>query len=265
MSTILLTQVEREHSSAQMTEYQTFLTELGRRLRLAREGAGLSVTELGERAGVSRRYVTQAEAGRANLSVLKLAELARALRTPLAPLVDVPLASRHPERLALVGLRGAGKSTVGRALAQTLEVPFVELDARVEELAGLSLSAIFHLHGPDGFHRFEAEALERVLAEGERMVIATGGSIVSSPETFARLREACHTVWLRARPADHLQRVAAQGDLRPMLGRPRAMEELERLLAARTPEYTRCALTVETTEKSVAAIVAEIAERTRAA
>lgn len=247
-----------------MTEHQTFLTELGRRLRAARESAGLSVTELGERAGVSRRYVTEAEAGRANLSVLKLAELARALRTSLPALVDVPLASRHPERLALVGLRGAGKSTVGRALAHALEVPFVELDARVEELAGLSLSAIFTLHGSEGFHRFEAEALERVLGEGERMVIATGGSIVASPDTFARLRESCRTVWLSARPEDHLQRVAAQGDVRPMLGRPRAMEELERLLAARTPEYARCALTVDTTGKNVAAIVREIAELARA-
>lgn len=243
---------------------QTFLLELGRRLRQARERAGLSVTALADAAGVSRRYVTEAEAGRANVSVLKLAELARALRVPLAGLVDHPLDTHGGERVALVGLRGAGKSTVGRALALALETPFVELDQRVEELAGLPLASVFDLHGADGYRRFEAEALERVLAEGERVVIATGGSIVTAPRTFERLRAACRTVWLTARPEDHFQRVVAQGDARPMRGRPRAMEELARLLEEREPAYASCDLAIDTSGRDVPAIVADIERRLRA-
>ncbi|MBK7877121.1 MAG: helix-turn-helix domain-containing protein [Planctomycetes bacterium] len=240
---------------------QTFLQELGRRLRQARERASLSVTALADDAGVSRRYVTEAEAGRANLSVLKLAELARALRVPLASLVDHPLDAHGGERVALVGLRGAGKSTVGRALALELEAPFVELDQRVEELAGLPLSAVFDLHGVEGYRRFESEALERVLAEGERVVIATGGSIVTAPATFERLRSACRTVWLSAKPEDHFQRVVAQGDARPMRGRPRAMEELARLLAEREPAYAKCDVTLDTSGREVPELVLELCER----
>jgi XRE family aerobic/anaerobic benzoate catabolism transcriptional regulator len=202
------------------------LSDLGRRLREARRKAGLSLTELALRAGVSRRYATEAEAGRANLSVLKLLDLARSARIPVRDLLASPLGERKGERIALVGLRGAGKSTVGRALALLLEAPFVELDERVEVVAGLTLGEIFDLHGEEHFHRLEAEALERVLSEGDRVVIATGGSIVESPGTFARLRETCRTVWLKAQAKHHMERVVAQGDRRPMQNHPRAMAEL---------------------------------------
>src|SRR5262245_45635075 len=141
---------------------QAFLARLGGRLRELREEAGLALAELARRAGISRRYLTEAEAGRANLSVAVLVRLAEVLGTTPSALLDV---SGRPERSALVGLRGAGKSTVGQVLARDLEVPFVELDARVEDLAGLKLGEIFDLHGPDTFRRTEAEALERVLAE----------------------------------------------------------------------------------------------------
>ncbi len=241
--------------------HQGLLQELGRRLRSAREAAGLSVTALAERAQVSRRYVTEAEAGRANLSVIKLAELARALRVPLRELCDLPAERARTERVALVGLRGAGKSSVGRQLAVQLEVPFVELDQRVAEIAGLSLSEVFDLHGSDGFHRFEGEALERVLSEGERVVIAAGGSIVDAPANYARLLSACRTVWLRASPEEHYRRVRAQGDARPMRGRPRAMEELERLLERRAGEYARCELALDTSKLDVDALARSIRER----
>lgn len=243
--------------------YQTLLQELGRRLRAAREAAGLSVTSLAERAGVSRRYVTEAEAGRANLSLIKLAELARALRVPLKELCDLPTERTRTERIALVGLRGAGKSSVGRALALALEVPFVELDQRIAEIAGLSLGEIFELHGAEGFHRFEAEALERVLAEGERVVIAAGGSIVDAPESYARLLAACRCVWLRASGAEHLRRVRAQGDARPMRGRPRAAEELEELLERRSGDYARCELALDTSGECVEDLARAIRERLR--
>ena len=218
---------------------------------------GISVSDLARTAGVSRRYITEAEAGRANLSVLKLAELCEALGLSLADLF-VGSPPRSSERVALVGLRGAGKSTIGPRLALALEAPFVELDARVEELAGLSLGEIFSVHGEAGFRRFESEALEQVLSEGGRVVLAAGGSIAAHDTTFERLLSSCRTVWLRADPVDHFQRVLEQGDHRPMRDRPRAMAELEALLLAREPLYARCSLTVRTSGRLVEDCVAEI-------
>ena len=222
------------------------LTRFGERLRERRQAAGLSLSELAREADVSRRYVTEAEAGRANPSLVKLAQLALALGVSLSELCDLPLRGYRGERLALVGLRGAGKSTVGRLLAAELEAPFVELDREVEELAGLSLGERFTLHGEERFHRLEAEALEQVLRSGDRMVIAAGGSIVAAPENYDRLRKTCRTIWLKARAEEHFQRVALQGDQRPMLNRPRAMEELQDLLAEREPLYRRCEFTLDT-------------------
>lgn len=228
-------------------DVHAFLTEVGRRLRSAREAAHKTVTEAAADAGVSRRHWTETEAGRANPSLLVLARQSAAVRIPLSELVQMPWRLHAPERFALVGLRGAGKSTVGRALAQALEVPFVELDRRVESLAGLSLAEIFDLHGAEVFRRFEAEALEAVLGESGRAVIATGGSIVSSSETFERLRDTCRTVWLSAEPEEHFRRVLAQGDRRPMGDNPRAMEELRAILARRAALYARCDLHIDTT------------------
>ncbi|MEY2786566.1 MAG: hypothetical protein RL277_2778 [Planctomycetota bacterium] len=238
--------------------FQALLNELGRRIRLQRELRGFTTAELARRAELSRRHLTEAEAGRANLSIVTLAQLARALGAPLSALTDIPLELRAPERVALVGLRGAGKSSVGRALALRLEAPLVELDRRVEELAGLSLGELFALHGEEHFHRLEAEALEAVLCEGTRCVIATGGSIVAAPATFARLKETCRTVWLKATPEEHYTRVLAQGDRRPMASRPRAMEELRAMLSAREPLYESCERTINTSGRSVEEVAAAI-------
>ena len=226
------------------------LLRFGERLRGFRAAAGLSVTELAHEAGVSRRYVTEAEAGRANPSLQKLSQLALALGVGLPELVNLPLRAYRGERIALVGLRGAGKTTVGRLLARELEAPFVELDHEVEELAGLSLAELFDLHGEAHFHRLEAEALEQVLSSGDRLVIAAGGSIVNSPVNYERLRRTSRTVFLSARPEEHFQRVLLQGDRRPMQGRPRAMEELQALLTEREPLYRRCELTLETSGRT---------------
>jgi XRE family aerobic/anaerobic benzoate catabolism transcriptional regulator len=240
---------------------KSILSELGRRLRDSRRTAGLTLTELASRAGVSRRYATEAEAGRANLSVLKLMRLARASGVSLAELFSVPLQTRKGERIALLGLRGAGKSTVGRALALHREVPFVELDERVEQVAGMNLGTIFDLQGEDSYHRLESEALERVLSEGDRVVLATGGSIVARTKTFERLREACRTVWLIADAEDHFRRVVAQGDRRPMAERPRAKAELAAILAERKPLYSQCDLAIQTSGRTVEEVVAELETR----
>lgn len=238
--------------------FQGILARLGARLRVLRDEQGLPLAALARGAGVSRRYLTEAEAGRANLSVAVLQRLAEALGTTAADLLGQAAAARSSERIALLGLRGAGKSTLGRRLAQALEVPFVELDQRVEERAGLSLGELFDLHGPEGFRRHEAEALEQVLGEGERLVLATGGSLVTHARTFARLLETCRTVWLRAEPEEHFARVVAQGDRRPMHARPRAMEELRALLRERAPRYERCELTLETSACSPDELVREL-------
>jgi len=236
-------------------ECQTFLKELGQRLRAARQNAKLSVTAAAEAAHVSRRHWTETEAGRANPSILVLSRQAAAARIQLSELVHMPWLLKDRERIALVGLRGAGKSTVGKALALALEMPFVELDRRVEQLAGLNLGELFELHGPEVFRRFEAEALEQVLAEGRRTIIATGGSIVSSTSTYDRLRTTCRTVWLRADPEDHFRRVVEQGDRRPMADHPRAMEELRAILARREPAYGQCDLSINTSDSTPEGVV----------
>ncbi len=225
---------------------ESLLQEVGRRLRAARRDRDLTLKEAAGRAGVSTRYLRMAEAGEANLSLLKLAALARALRIRLADLCDLPLAAAPELRIALLGLRGCGKSSVGRALARQLEVPFVELDALVEERAGIPLGEVFSLHGDAFYRELQREALEAWLAQNGTGVIATGGSLVNDEDTFRRLRETCRTVWLRATPEEHWRRVVGQGDLRPIRDRPRAMTELRTLLESREPRYAQADLAVDT-------------------
>jgi XRE family transcriptional regulator, aerobic/anaerobic benzoate catabolism transcriptional regulator len=243
----------------QPVKHGTVIAAIGRRVRQAREDAGLSVTETARRAGLSRRFLTLLEGGHANVSVARLAALASALDTPLRELCDVDVSSAPALRVALLGLRGAGKSTVGRLLAQRLEVPFFELDALIEERAGMPLRTVFDTYGESFYREQQLGALEGWLAQHGSGVLATGGSLVMDAAAFARLRGTCRTVWLRAAPEEHFQRVVDQGDLRPIAGRSRAMTELKAILAAREPLYAQAERTVETSGRAAEKVSAEIA------
>jgi XRE family aerobic/anaerobic benzoate catabolism transcriptional regulator len=273
-----------------------FLRRLGERVRETRARRGMTRKILARDSGVSERYLAQLEAGQGNASVLLLRQIAQALNLPLAELIRddndqsveltliQQLLKRLPaaklakvraqlvrdygsaygareSRIALIGLRGAGKSTLGAALAKELSVPFIELDHEVEAEAGTSLHEIFLLHGQAGFRRYERRALERTLEANERCVIATGGSIVSEPATYDLLLAACYTVWLKAAPEEHMARVAAQGDYRPMAGNREAMADLQRILTGREQLYAQADLTIDTAGKTIDASLSELARK----
>ena len=236
---------------------EDLLAGLGRRARALRLARGWTLREVAERSGVSPRFLVQLESGRGNISVRRLADVAQALDTTAAILLtdtDAP----PPGVIALLGLRGAGKTTVGRRLAKRRGVPFVELDRRIEQAAELSLGELFSLHGEDYYRRLEREVLQEVLNEGQPMVMATGGGLVASPETFEMLRRSAVTVWLRAAPEDHWNRVVRQGDRRPMADHPQAMADLRTLLAAREPLYSMADHVVDTSQIAVALVVEAI-------
>lgn len=215
-----------------MTPIRDLLSDLGGHVRRLRSERGWSRRKLAGRSGLSERFLAQIESGQGNPSLRSLVDIATALDTSPAALL-----APHRRVVALLGLRGAGKSTIGALLAQRLQLPFTELDALIEEAAGLSLSEIWQLHGETAFRQYEREALQRFLTTTRRAVLATTGGIVNDPITFELLRQGTTTVWLKARPEDHWNRVLAQGDHRPMEGDPRAMERLETLLRDRTAMY----------------------------
>lgn len=232
------------------------LETVGARVRERRLRLQLSRRALSSRSGVSERFLAQLESGTGNISLVRFAQVAAALETSCAELLDGVEASARPAAIALLGVRGAGKSTVGRQVARRLDRSFVEVDRRIEAAAGLTLGEIFELHGEDYYRRLEREALEPLLA-GEA-VLATGGSIVCHDHNFALLERRAVTVWLRARAEDHWERVIRQGDRRPMAENPHAFAELEALLAARAPLYARADHTIDTSDRQVADIVDEV-------
>lgn len=242
------------------------LSRVGARVRHLREVRGFTQSELARRSGVSLRFLADVERGEGNASLLRLGELALALGVSLAELVvdagpvvdDLARFGRlaEPERrrrlggerkaIALVGLRGAGKSTAGRALAQRLGVRFAEVDELVEARAGMPLGALFSDHGAERYRQLEREVIDELLAPAERVVFTTGGSLVTDTFTWSDLRRRARTAWLRARPESHLRRVEAQGDARPMRGRADALSELRGILGAREPLYALADLTLDT-------------------
>ncbi len=277
-----------------------FLLAIGERVRAWRARRGMTRKALALHSQVSERHLAQLEAGKGNISVLLLQQIAEALNLPIVnffqddqpPRIELdliqPILARLPDaalaeirqqlsrdfsaieqarrrRIALVGLRGAGKSSVGMRLAQELNCPFVELDRDVEQLAGMGLSELFSLYGQAGYRRFERRALESALETHEHVVIASGGSIVSELATFDLLRANCYTVWLKASPETHMARVIAQGDMRPMAGNKGAMEDLKQILIGREALYGKADLSIDTDNQSLDQTVATLKIATHAA
>jgi XRE family aerobic/anaerobic benzoate catabolism transcriptional regulator len=238
----------------------TFLATVGAAVRAQRERKGWSRRELAATSGVSERFLAQLETGDGNISLRRFAEVAGALGTTPAALL-APHGEPEAKPIALLGVRGAGKSTVGAHAEERdrLGLGFVEVDQEIETATGLSLGDVFTLHGEAYYRRVEREVLARLLAEPAPSVLATGGSLVNDPTTYALLRSHARTIWLRARPEDHWNRVVAQGDQRPMAENPHAFAELRALLAAREKLYARADHTVETSGRTVRQIVAELA------
>jgi len=232
-----------------------FLIQLGERVRAWRAEHATTRKALAAASGVSERFLAQLEAGQGNISVLRLRELARAMGMPLDALVRE---TGKKELVALIGLRGAGKSTLGAKLAEALKVPFVELDKEVEKEAGAELGEVFAMYGQDAFRRFERRALERVLAQHPRAVIAAGGSLVTAAETYKQLLARCFCVWLKTKPDEHMARVIAQGDMRPFKGRSAALDEIKKLLEDRAGLYARADATLETSGKTVRQSLADL-------
>jgi XRE family aerobic/anaerobic benzoate catabolism transcriptional regulator len=243
-------------------EHQVLLSSIGAAVRRLREEREFSRRELAQKSGVSQRFLADLEGGQGNISVARLQDVARALGSSAGELLFAAQHERTDRRVvALVGLRGAGKSTIGQALASRLGVSFVELDALVEKDAGLPLAAIFQLHGEAYYRRLAREVLTRFLAETDAAVIATGGGIVTDPGSFKLLQKRCRTVWLQATPEDHWQRVLKQGDVRPGAASPHAQEELRALLKSREPLYSQAEIAVDTSQLEIDGAVEEIARK----
>nr|WP_307688816.1 helix-turn-helix transcriptional regulator [Variovorax ginsengisoli] len=265
------------------------LAVLGERVRSLRAQRGLTRKAVAQAADVSERHLANLEYGTGNASILVLQQVAQALHCSLAELVgDVTTSSpewllirellehrseadlrrarialgdllgsgrgdaaRH-RRIALIGLRGAGKSTLGPMLAQDLDVPFIELSREIEKLAGCSVREIHDLYGTNAYRRYERRALEEAVQIHSEVVIATPGGIVSDPATFNELLAHCTTVWLRATPEEHMGRVVAQGDIRPIAASKEAMEDLHRILDGRAAFYSKADLSVDTGGQTLA-------------
>jgi XRE family transcriptional regulator, aerobic/anaerobic benzoate catabolism transcriptional regulator len=272
-----------------------FLVQLGQRVRTMRALRGMSRKVLAKVSGISERYIAQLEAGRGNVSIVLLRRVSNAMGAHLEDLIpdgqpaaDWPvirdlLRKATPNQIAqakdilagngasaprqgafagiaLIGLRGAGKSTLGKILAKKIGWNFVELNKEIEAQNGLSVAEIIALYGQEGFRRMEQTALHQLLARKDLTVLATGGGIVSEPITFDLILSSFYTIWLKAEPEEHMARVRGQGDLRPMADDRSAMSELRTILKSREPLYARASAVVDTAGLSADAAAARLIE-----
>jgi XRE family transcriptional regulator, aerobic/anaerobic benzoate catabolism transcriptional regulator len=289
---------QAKHSS------EEFLLRLGSRIRELRNRRGMTRKILAQESEVSERHLAQLETGEGNISILLLRRIVSVLGVSLEELFTPTNQSNQPgssqkqtllrfidrlpshrleeatarllrdfgpeqnlrlARIALIGLRGAGKSTLGSKLAAERNVPFIELDHEIEKDTGMPLAEIFSLYGQSGYRAIEKRTLERVLRASERAVISVGGGIVSEKETYDYLLAHCYTIWLKAQPEEHMSRVIAQGDFRAMAGSDRAMEDLRRILESREPLYRKADATVDTSGDSVDASFTKLSAALQAA
>ncbi|WP_346896645.1 helix-turn-helix transcriptional regulator [uncultured Roseibium sp.] len=265
-------------------DVDAFVAAVGERVRKARERKGIARRVLSELSGVSQRYLAQLESGGGNISIALLYKVANALdhrvewlvgeedpwnseaarvadfyrqatteqRQRVMQILDPGRpAQLRRQRICLIGLRGAGKSTLGRLLGKEMSVPFIELNRDIEEQSGMPVSELMALYGQEGYRRLERQAVERVVATSDAVVLAVAGGIVSEPETYGFLLRNFHTIWLKASPEEHMSRVRGQGDERPMAGNPKAMEELKSILTSREVLYAKAESIVNTSGKTV--------------
>lgn len=273
-----------EPNSLADQEVDALLQRVGERVRKARHLKGLPRRVLSEMSGVSPRYLAQLESGSGNISIgllqrvalalgyrmewlvteedpwtseaLHMAELFRGATKDVRQRVIATLTPQSPEarraqRICLIGLRGAGKSTLGAMAGAALNIPFVELNRQIEEQSGMPVNEVLALYGQEGYRRLEAQALERVLSTYETMVLAVAGGIVAEPDTYATLLDRFHTVWIKASPKEHMSRVLAQGDTRPMAGNPEAMDQLKSILASREALYAKAEARIDTAGRTI--------------
>lgn len=271
--------------------------KVGDRVRKGRENKGISRRVLSECSGVSPRYLAQLEAGAGNISIGLLKRIAIALDTRIEWLVgeddrsdpntrhflqllktaspaakeaairlleDDTAGQDRAKRICLLGLRGAGKSTLGRLVAERLQMPFIELNREIESSAGMQVGDIISLYGPDGYRQLESSELNKVIDAHSDVVLAAGGGLVTEAATYSNLLSHFHTVWVKASPQEHMNRVREQGDERPMEGNPRAMDQLKMILRAREGLYKKANATLDTSGKSIDQTVDELASIIRA-
>lgn len=272
---------------------EALIRRVGDRVRDVRKAQRLSRRELSERSGVSPRYLAKLEGGDGNISIGLLKKVALALDTPIEFFVmdeDAQAQATHqmlqlyaradaatrarvlhvldPERtrvqkaqrLCLVGLRGAGKSTLGARIADAFDAPFIELNREIEKNAGMPVAEIIALYGQEGYRQLEANTLTGIIEAHQRAVVAVAGGIVSEDDTYSHVLSRFHTVWIKASAGDHMDRVRAQGDVRPMEGNPQAMIQLRQILKSREALYAQADHVLDTSGRTVAASQAELAD-----
>ncbi|WP_133490737.1 helix-turn-helix transcriptional regulator [Alcanivorax sp. 24] len=274
-----------------------YMVTIGDRVRAIRARRGMARKELSSQSDISERYLAQIEGGKANISIMLLQRLAAAMGVPVQDILPQPeqqqvlspplrdlldrlspaqldeayqLLVRHFDvnkgqhrGVALIGLRGGGKSRLGQMLGERLNVPYIRLNGLIEQLAGMDIGEIMALGGQPAYRRFEREALEYVIEQDPLSVVEAGGSLVSEAETFQRLLSRFHTVWIKASPEEHMQRVIDQGDTRPMQGHTHAMDDLKRILVERDADYRRADAVLDTSHRSVEDSFAELLSMTR--